>query len=248
MLFKSEPGKVPPCNVSPGLGLTPPPETIALPSEDINKFYEPLVLLKVLNKATQHAAEQTIIDASIDVSDRAQVFKTFVYKLAHVCDSKKGGDTVTAFAVLRDDDGRAHYVFASNQRSHEKLEQVKVYVQGLLGRVRRLHDERGLRGSVEARLGELLREVFVFNRRRLEFYVKQMGVHAANCVKFRDRENNSFVVVCEYLQHTQPLGASLTGIGRCIVNDLSIALRKLIRVAELIAQRPSNAECKNTTK
>ncbi|KAH6874748.1 hypothetical protein B0T10DRAFT_567149 [Thelonectria olida] len=158
------------------------PETIALRSEEVNKFYEPLVLLKVLNNATKDKAVQASLEASIDATNQGEAFKAFVYKLAHICDSEKGGSTVTAFAVLREKGGCVHYQFASNQRSHEKLEETKAYIQGLLNQVKDFDVNMELEKSPST---PMLKKVLIFNRRRVTYYLKRMRACAKDCMEFQ---------------------------------------------------------------
>ncbi|KAK8015066.1 hypothetical protein PG990_008362 [Apiospora arundinis] len=163
-------------------------EEVKPTSKLVGRFYEPLFLLEALNVA----ARDTAIDGT------PEDYTSYIYKLAHVCDNKKGGTTVTSFMALRGDDGAdsVHYLFASNQRDDDELEETKAYVERLL---KKFHSypqlPRGnlrLTGSQRPRGNPphdvLLRDVLQFNTPRLVPYMRNLNSRLQECL---DRCANS---------------------------------------------------------
>ncbi|KAF4968975.1 hypothetical protein FZEAL_10317 [Fusarium zealandicum] len=147
-----------------------------------SSFYEPVVLLNALNFATRDTTPPASFDGTIDSQDPEQLFKAFVYKLGHVCDSEKGrgGATITSFCVLKDQerDGAAHFWFASNERTNRELEATAEYVRRLLGKVERsVQDQVGYRTAFRDVLGEVL----WFNLPRVAYYLGKIREKASKC-------------------------------------------------------------------
>lgn len=150
-------------------------------SRVINKFYEPLVLLKAMNDEMTNLAEFVDPDDFNYRGDVKTIFQAFVYKLAHVCDSTpgNGGSTVTSIMLLRGSEGiNVEYHLASNQRSADDLENVRAYIQYLLERVGR--------ASASAKTSELrkdlLNAVLWFNRPRINSYIGRLEIEIQRCI------------------------------------------------------------------
>lgn len=156
-------------------------EPIPLSSRITHKFFEPIVLLKVLTDAVKSTAKPPPLEARIDLLDPKQVFCAFVNKLGHVCDSTKGGETVTSFTVLRQDSNPdyAHYVFAANVQTDSQLEATSTYVKTLLHQVGKApeyqEDQREVRRS-------LLYHILRFNRPRITLYLQDLHPHIVSCL------------------------------------------------------------------
>lgn len=150
----------------------------------IHKFYEPLVLLEALNQATRDTAISVPPTEPIDREDSKQVFHAFVYKLAHICDNVKGegGASVTSFTILRknDDVDSFHYLFACNQKSQDELEVTAEFVRSLLRKVGQSSE-----GQTQQHIArrDLLRQVLLFNRPRVDCYLGEMRRQLNYCIK-----------------------------------------------------------------
>ncbi|RFU78410.1 hypothetical protein TARUN_3811 [Trichoderma arundinaceum] len=59
------------------------------------------MLLVALIEVVKHTAKPPEPEPEVDAMDPKQLFHAFVNKLGHVCDSEKGGDTVTSFVILK---------------------------------------------------------------------------------------------------------------------------------------------------
>ncbi|KAK7931826.1 hypothetical protein PG985_002538 [Apiospora marii] len=146
-------------------------------SNKLGKFYEPLFLLEALNVSARDDA----------IAGIPEDYASFVYKLAHVCDSKKGGATVTSFMVLRGDNGAdsVHYWFASNQRSQSELQETKTYAERLLRKVAQLSVSSQRQSPTQRRSPHdvLLQDVLQFNTPRLATYLKNLHLRIQECLQ-----------------------------------------------------------------
>ncbi|KAF5005334.1 hypothetical protein FDECE_8230 [Fusarium decemcellulare] len=160
-------------------------DNIPLPSRVIHKFYEPLVLLNALSFATRETAPSGGFDATIDVADLEQLYKAFVYKLGHSCDSRKGGygATITSFCIMKDPerDGAPHYWFASNQRTYGELEATAEYMRNLLRKV-----GQPFKDLAQCKK-DLLSDILWFNRLRVIYYLRQMSNKGTKCIEYCQR-------------------------------------------------------------
>ncbi|KAK1655080.1 hypothetical protein BDP81DRAFT_478357 [Colletotrichum phormii] len=165
-------------------------------SRVINKFYEPLVLLKALNDEMTNLAEFVDPDDFNYRGDVKKIFQAFVYKLAHVCDSipGNGGGTVTSIMLLRGS-GRAkvEYHLASNQRSPNDLENIRSYIRHLLERV----DRASTSGNVSELRKDLLNAVLWFNRPRINSYISRLETEIQLCID----NNRDDLHKCNILLH-----------------------------------------------
>ena len=66
----------------------------------LHRFYEPLVLLHVLdNIQGDHIARAGSENPSLDGIPQNELRRRFLDSLSYICDSEKGGDTITAIAA-----------------------------------------------------------------------------------------------------------------------------------------------------
>ncbi|EFQ30144.1 uncharacterized protein GLRG_05288 [Colletotrichum graminicola M1.001] len=96
-------------------------------------------------------------------------FRSFLCKLAQVCDAEKGGDTVTALVALRAANGPG-YLFASNNRKEQELESTRKFLSDLLNFVGR-HPESLTEKTLKK---QVLGRILEFNFSRVGFYLKQI--------------------------------------------------------------------------
>ncbi|KXJ88958.1 hypothetical protein Micbo1qcDRAFT_196887 [Microdochium bolleyi] len=107
---------------------------IPLPPKLMRRFYEAVKFEEALSKACEQdpiSLGKTSTDPPVDPSDDAEkAYKSYVNKLAHVCDTKRGGSTVTGIAILQDVDGVV-YVIGSNDRTSTDLTELSKFVRSL---------------------------------------------------------------------------------------------------------------------
>lgn len=147
------------------------------------RFYEPLVLLLAATNSCMHNLAPKVLEPSPDrfYQSLDQLFHNFMNKLAQICDARPRGSTVTAVVALSYPDG-VQYRFASNQRTQEELEHMKLYVTEVLHNLRDWTDD-GTEESERLVNRRVLRRVIAFTRPRLEGYVKAVATFSAQCLE-----------------------------------------------------------------
>lgn len=100
----------------------------------LRRFYEPLILLSVLDPTRGAQRPDLITDRGLQ--GRQKLWRSFLDQLSFLCDAKKGGDTVTAIAAQRTVE---HTVFwlASNSNARRKA---KNHVEWILSRLNNLYE------------------------------------------------------------------------------------------------------------
>lgn len=163
---------------------------IPLPSRIVHKFYEPVILLaSLMDVVTPHRYVAGMSEASVNTPGTdIQSFKAFLNKLSHVCSSSKGHETVTSFLVLRDrteentTNGRIHYWFVVNEETPDNLMDTQTYVEKLLRKVKHAPGCEDPEGLNDVRK-ELHRDVLVFNRRRISYYLRDIQDQTSQCLQ-----------------------------------------------------------------
>jgi len=107
-------------------------------SKLLRRFYEPLILLSVLDPTRGAQRPDLITDRGLQGRQKLwrNFWRNFLDQLSFLCDAKKGGDTVTAIAAQRTVE---HTVFwlASNSNARFKA---KNHVEWILSRLNDLYD------------------------------------------------------------------------------------------------------------
>lgn len=144
-----------------------------------NRFYEPLVLLLAATQACMHNLAPKILEPVTDSFSLTpdQLFHDFMNKMAQICDSRPRGETVTAAVALQYPD-RVQYRFASNQRSENELQRVRLFVIDILDTLQGLTEE-----SMKPIKAKILQKVVAFNRPRLQVYVKAVATKSEICLQ-----------------------------------------------------------------
>ncbi|TQN68329.1 hypothetical protein CSHISOI_07123 [Colletotrichum shisoi] len=222
-------------------------ETIPMKSRIVQKFYEPLVLLKALNLEMQDKANYVDPDELDNRRDMKHTFQAFVYKLAHACDSVKGdgGATITSVMVLNATaSDSVEYWFASNQRTTEELQITALFIGRILNRASRAtlpQDESRLRR-------DLLDLVLGFNRQRIAQYLAAFRVEGEKCLKMcstQDNEEDNTVSThlrkalnsINFAWDESTTEAEWTDLRKCNMAIRSLTALKASDAGECIAQR-----------
>lgn len=147
------------------------------------RFYEPLIFLCCLRSILpmENSNKTSDLEGMADKEPK-EAFFCFVNKLSQVCDSQRGGDTITAFAVLQT--GSVEYRFASNRRDGESLAEVRRYVTDLLQTLGHA-PETALKDKNQraALTSQVLSKVLGFNRPRIEVYLRSLLKHLDFCIE-----------------------------------------------------------------
>lgn len=153
------------------------------------RFYEPLVLLLAATQACMHNLAPKSLESAPDSFGltQEQLFHNFINKMAQICDSKRGGDTVTSAVALQYPE-KIQYRFASNQRNRMELETVRLFVNDILLTLQRWTGESpgSPRSSKKTVIASLLQKIIGFNRPRLQHYVKQVAEKSETCLEIKN--------------------------------------------------------------
>lgn len=149
-------------------------------------LYEAIVMLYCLTMACVEGRSIETSDVESDTTlprARVQTFHCFVNKLAHICDSRRGGKTVTSFAILQT--GVVEYWFASNRRRAAQREEVRLYVSDILttlGNASADDVKDAARNHNNAIFSQILRKILCFNRPRIESYARMLMTQLGFCI------------------------------------------------------------------
>lgn len=124
------------------------------------QFYESQLLLHVLEKVRGEHKKRQNYHGELD-QDETELRRSFVDKLAYICDFKKGGSTVTALALQKTYQGVTFWV-AANETIKPKVIEFLQQILLLLKNVDSIPRE-----DIETQLQAL---VVLFNRERLDYY------------------------------------------------------------------------------
>lgn len=152
-----------------------------LPRGLVKRLYGSIVLLDVLNENVDTQSPKSDL-GQVAGKGPSEIFHCFVDKIAHICDVKHGGDSVTAVAVLQP--GCIEYRLSSNSRSDTAFTKVKKYLtDDILGALGKISDET-LKDStkVDDLCSAILLKVLAFNRWRIYCYVKSLVKNISFCI------------------------------------------------------------------
>ncbi|KAH8886957.1 hypothetical protein GQ53DRAFT_844516 [Thozetella sp. PMI_491] len=147
-----------------------------------NRFYEVLLFYQCLDRiyARNGSAGPPPPERAPNANQPDKwLFRAVTNKLAQLCDSSKGGDTVTAFAILNLPSG-IHYVFGSNHRMEPALVKTRTYINEILHYVGRYSPEELRRKD---RSSEILRKLLIFVRGRAGDYARIIHEKADSCIE-----------------------------------------------------------------
>lgn len=96
----------------------PESDVVPVPPKLLRRFYEPLVLLYVLDRNRGDRIPRHNSDTD---GPRDELRRSFVDSIAYICDYKKGGDTVTAAALQREPAGVTIWLAANNHVKEETI-------------------------------------------------------------------------------------------------------------------------------
>ncbi|KAH9206063.1 hypothetical protein DL95DRAFT_233344, partial [Leptodontidium sp. 2 PMI_412] len=149
------------------------------------RFYEPILLLAALNVTSPNHQTPKAPDLSQGVAQSPELdFHCFVNKLALLCDSDRGGNTVTAVVVLQYPD-RIQYRFASNRRKEADLIHTQSFLKNIL-------ETLGATDVSDLTLlsSHILREVISFTRSRIGSYAKSLEEQTPLCISDCQRDDS----------------------------------------------------------
>ena len=92
------------------------------------RFYEPLVLLYVLDRYGKGRISRSVSEDSTPSSEVQELRRDFPDSLAYTCDYEKGGDTVTAIALESRPAGLTHWIASNKNCTNRTLH----FLQGII--------------------------------------------------------------------------------------------------------------------
>jgi hypothetical protein len=98
----------------------------------LRRFYEPLVLLKVLDPTRGAHRPDLITERGLD--GKSKLWRDYLDQLSFICDFDKGGDTVTAVAAQQTNQAPIYWL-ASNSNSREKARDHLIWIFACLDRL-----------------------------------------------------------------------------------------------------------------
>ena len=164
-------------------------------------FYYPLLFLDSIQDCCQQATARKVADAPQNPNQSSETdFRILVNKLAHICDTRPAGDTVTALAVLQVD-GRILYAFASNSRKRPNLVKTKDDLTSVLN-ILKANLEATTKESDQVLFDRLLRQILRLNIVRVQTYLaclaKDLTAYVKVCEGSADEESELLLPVSSY--------------------------------------------------
>lgn len=135
-------------------------------------------LYEAVNETCRAGADVTHSSGPACHEENLSDTETFLCKLAQVCDSKKGGDTITAIACLKSPDGEPEYILSSNARQGSDSNNCVSYLKGLLNYVIENPDDLQLRALRK----QILWRILEFNVGRVGVYLQDLLETVERCI------------------------------------------------------------------
>ncbi|KAF5635477.1 uncharacterized protein FTJAE_6375 [Fusarium tjaetaba] len=157
-------------------------DIISLKSRQKRRLYEPIVLYKALTEITHEQGALRPAEAPERPRTEEERYHHFLHKLASICDSTKGGRTVTSIAIL-DEEEKYKYVFACNQISDGDLADTRDLLTTVLTSLCDFHTfPLGKKNTVESKI---LKKILSFNSPRINFYLNHLKAkNIVECLEY----------------------------------------------------------------
>ncbi|KAK4675228.1 hypothetical protein QC764_500070 [Podospora pseudoanserina] len=181
---------------------------VPLAPSQAKRLYGAIHLFCALNNALPHVSNpHTPDDDSIVTTpddDRA-LYRCFVNKIAQICDTKHGGDTVTSAMIVQP--GQVEYWIASNSRTKTQMAGVKKFLSDeilkVLGSMKGqdLEDE----AKVKAVSDSLLKKVIAYCRWRLYKYLRTLVDNIGLCLESCAKDSGAEATMAGRLRELLPI-------------------------------------------
>ncbi|KAK3379654.1 hypothetical protein B0T24DRAFT_569852 [Lasiosphaeria ovina] len=163
----------------------PPSDIIPIPAGLRKRFYEPVVILCCVPRYCIRNSVETATYEVDTPKSLEHTYRCFVDKLSQICDSERGGETVTSFGVLKLDKDKVQYWFASNQRNTAELGVVEDYITDIfqtLSNSSRSDVKLAIANPRRSLYSDILTRIIRFNRGRMELYVERLCKELEICL------------------------------------------------------------------
>jgi hypothetical protein len=152
------------------------------------QFYPTLVLLIALHQSFRLKPHRHVDTPFNSPYVPSELLRKFLSRLAFLCCTDSGSNTISACAVVKLHDDTLEYVFAFNQVSSPKLRTMKEGIQQTL----RMFRQTPMSNDG---LNEILSHVLTFNLVRVKAYLKAYRRHLNDCILQCKRETGE---ECEF--------------------------------------------------
>ena len=126
----------------------------------LRRFYEPLVLLSVLDPA--RGAQRPDLTSDLGLHKHLKLWRNFLDQIAFLCDCEKGGEnTVTAVAAEKSNEQPIFWI-ASNSKFRDKT---RKHIYWILARLNHIHGSDKTDDDLET---EILWRCIAFSRARIK--------------------------------------------------------------------------------
>ncbi|KAK4204537.1 hypothetical protein QBC40DRAFT_303419 [Triangularia verruculosa] len=172
----------------------PSPTTtlVQLTPSQAKRLYSVIQFYCVLKDALPQPSSANTSDDDSIVStpdnDRA-LYKCFVNKVAQICDTKHGGDTVTSAMIVQP--GQVEYWIASNSRNKTQMAAVKKFLSDDILAALKSMRAKDLEDETKTRefSSTLMKKIVAHCRWRFYKYVKGLVVNVGACIDSCARDN-----------------------------------------------------------
>lgn len=141
------------------------------------------ILFKAVNASCRQMHGITYTSSDRDDERVLSPFETFLCKLAQICDTKKGGDTIASMVALKGDNG-PKYLFVQNNRKEMELESTKDFLTGILTFVSTNPEGLDVKPLQKAVLWRILEHNFP----RVKLYLNKVKDWVEECIGRCDAE------------------------------------------------------------
>ncbi|SCV61370.1 uncharacterized protein FFFS_15939 [Fusarium fujikuroi] len=228
-----------------------PDNFCGLTPHQLEVLYEPIILECALRDVgpppTYSHESQSTEKYEAEMPD-LKAFQFYVNKLAQVCDNERGGNIISALAILQGSLG-PHYVFGSNRKDARGLKTTKSFVKVLLDLVGK-NPENLQNGALVKRVLWL---ILAFNLPRLAEYLTHLSAAVQECLESCKRKKEdetseptqsllSLLDKCEFNINFSKSNTENKSISDCETLIKAIINLEQADIHTMISQRAKDAE------
>ncbi|KAM0547026.1 hypothetical protein ACHAPJ_010569 [Fusarium lateritium] len=165
-----------------------PSDIVPLKPKQKRRLYEPVIMYKSLTEITHEEGALRRAEVPDRPKTEEQRYHRYLHRIASVCDSTKGGKTVTSVTIL-DGEERFTYIFGCNQISMGELSKTQKFITDLLRKLSgfdKLKD--GEKNSVRS---DVLKMILVFNLPRINCYLRDLKNQLVDCFEYCERQTDA---------------------------------------------------------
>ncbi|SPO07377.1 uncharacterized protein DNG_10071 [Cephalotrichum gorgonifer] len=212
------------------------------------QLYFPLMLLNALVKSPEMERRSRSGTPQETGQDAKQTFHDFVNRVALVCQTEYGGDSVSASAVLQRPD-KVIFVFSCNDRDEDQMEHVARSLEDILKMVPERSKTKHV--DIPALRKRILRSILTLTRVRVGAYLRKLkeylegGEDGEGCISRCQRDHTpgglNLRRELERMAHLTTTAARLSGIAQSSDGRSQFADATIELIEQLLAIRRSES-------